>query len=212
MAKVKAGKQQNHHHHHHHHSAAEDLAKVPSSGAWIIQLTLLANFSLATVKLVSSWVFKSKALEADAWHSFTDLAADVLALLAVVVGAYLKSSNMKQTSIKRAESLLALITSSVLVAAGCHLLWDSVTILRTQATGTHPSGHAELGLPSIQAIWPAALTLVVKEGLYRTGEYYTLIQSCECCAHNFTQPSKSPMRSSLPSLHQMLPTSAPTAC
>jgi divalent metal cation (Fe/Co/Zn/Cd) transporter len=155
-------------HHDHHHASPADLASVGNRGAFIMQIGILSNLGLAVIKLLGGMAFNSKSLTADAWHSFTDVTADLLALFAIFLQARLAKTSLKRSTITTTEHLLSLMTAGVLVAAGVHLGWESGVALQGHFLGGQGSGSLEDGdsAPSFHAIWAAALTIVVKETLY----------------------------------------------
>lgn len=152
------------HESHHHHASA--LLKSPDGGkgARIIQIGLLCNLGLALIKLAGGWMLNSKALTADAWHSFSDLTTDILALVAVAVSSFSQSqTKISATTTARIERLLAIMAAGLLMTTAVHLGWDAVSSIRDQMMGQSALSDVK---PSIQAVWPAILTVVVKESLY----------------------------------------------
>lgn len=156
------------HESHHHHASA--LLKSPDGGkgARIIQIGLLCNLGLALIKLAGGWMLNSKALTADAWHSFSDLTTDILALVAVAVSSFSQShTKISATTTARVERLLAIMAAGLLMTTAVHLGWDAVSSIRDQMMGQSALSDVK---PSIQAVWPAILTVVVKESLYHASK------------------------------------------
>jgi divalent metal cation (Fe/Co/Zn/Cd) transporter len=138
----------------------------------IIYIGLLANLSLALIKYTFGHILSSKSLIADAWHSFSDLSTDFSALFALFLTSFLRKRDVDGKSVERHISVLA---SGILMATAVHVGWESVESLTVNGPW---SGNAiktedlyEVAAPSVQAIWPALLTILVKEWLYRECEF-----------------------------------------
>lgn len=158
-------------HKHHDHHQASSLLKSPltgQAGTRIIQIGIAANLGLALIKLVCGRILNSKALTADAWHSFSDLTTDFLALLALALSSLFQSkSTFSKSTTATIESLLAISASGALLATSIHLGWEAVTDIRGHMTGVAMLAETK---PSVQAIWPGLLTLLVKESLYHASK------------------------------------------
>jgi len=128
-------------------------------------------------------MFHSHAMIADAWHSVTDLASDILTLL--TVSWSLKDPTKEfPTGFGKVESLGSLGVSGMLLAGGLLMGWSSIIGVLTQL-GVDPSmmeslahdhghshshSHSHSGAPSIHAIWLAAGTVLIKEWLYHASK------------------------------------------
>lgn len=185
------GSHHGHGHDHHHH--AGDLLKstsIGSSGTRIVQLGLISNLALALIKLASGWALRSKSLTADAWHSFGDLIVDCLALFALILSSVLHKTSKSETATARIERMLSMAAAGLLIYTASHVGWESLVALQAHSSagsltndkistnhtiGQHHHHHhhdpMEEESPSLQAIWPAALTFVVKEWLYRASKF-----------------------------------------
>ncbi|KFA72104.1 hypothetical protein S40288_02292 [Stachybotrys chartarum IBT 40288] len=132
----------------------------------------LANASLAFVKLTSGWLLGSKALEADGWHSFGDLATDGIALVVCFLASRTSKTDSRNGVLDHVEGLVALVMSTGLLLGGLTIWWDSSRdLIMYFAGGPLGKGHASHhhdSTPSMQAVWPALLTVLVKEWLYNT--------------------------------------------
>jgi divalent metal cation (Fe/Co/Zn/Cd) transporter len=159
---------------------------IGNSGTRIVQLGLASNPALALIKLASGWALRSKSLTADAWHSFGDLIVDCLALFALLLTSLLYKNTNDEVVSARIERLLSMAAAGLLIYTASHIGWESLLALKS-----YPVEHALINVmisnhtivfydhhhgsevdksPSIQAIWPAALTFVVKEWLYRASK------------------------------------------
>ncbi|RAL59743.1 hypothetical protein DID88_000373 [Monilinia fructigena] len=72
-----------HHHHHHHDNTYLTSTNKNDAGVRITRIGLYSNLGMAVAKGVGGYLFNSQAMLADAWHSVTDLASDVLTLATV---------------------------------------------------------------------------------------------------------------------------------
>ncbi|EPQ64365.1 Bgt-2724 [Blumeria graminis f. sp. tritici] len=173
-----------HHHHHHHHGHAQsshhDNSYLTSTnksdaGVQITRLGLFSNLGMAIIKAVGGYTFNSQALVADAWHSLTDMASDILTLATVSWSTKPPSSTFP-TGYGKVESLGALGVSGMLVIGGgfmclnsceilyAHFLLDNVA--EAAVYGHHGHIHGSHTGPSLHAAWLALGTIFVKEWLY----------------------------------------------
>ncbi|KAG6029557.1 hypothetical protein E4U41_000319 [Claviceps citrina] len=167
------------HHHHHHDNTYLTSTNTSDPGVRITRLGLLSNLGMAIAKFVGGWAFNSRAMIADAWHSLADLASDVLTLL--TVSWSLKPPNHRfPMGFGKVESLGSLGVSGMLLVGGLYMGWESGISLygHFNPEGAHHifehvgHGHshshspADLGIPSIHALWLAAGTILIKEWLY----------------------------------------------
>lgn len=126
------------------------------SGYRVTLIGALANVALAIIKFAVGAIGNSTALIADAVHSLSDLATDV------VVYFSLKISNRKPDEDHpyghgRAETIGATFIGAAIVFVGIGIAWEVLTRLLGGA----------LLVPAPIAIVAAALSIVVKELLYR---------------------------------------------
>jgi divalent metal cation (Fe/Co/Zn/Cd) transporter len=173
--------------HHHHHDNAYLLSKNRSDpGVRITNIGLLSNLAMAIAKFIGGWAFGSRAMIADAWHSVTDLASDILTL-ATVSWSIKPPTERFPLGFGKVESLGALGVSGMLIVGGCYMGWESAfslyehfnpeaahTLLEHVGGGhghSHSHSPAALGIPSIHAAWLAAGTILVKEWLYHASMF-----------------------------------------
>ncbi|KAL2201543.1 cation efflux family-domain-containing protein [Corynascus similis CBS 632.67] len=182
-----AGHGHGHHHHHHHH---HDNVYLTSSnkndaGVRITRIGLYSNLGMAIAKGAGGYAFNSQSMIADAWHSLTDLASDILTLATVSWSLRPPTANFP-LGFGKVESLGSLGVSSMLLfgglfmcASSCETLYahffldpDAARALLEQghSHGHHHHhgghGHGAGGAPSLHAAWLAAGTVAVKEWLY----------------------------------------------
>jgi len=183
-----AGHGHGHHHHHHHHH--HDNVYLTSSnkndaGVRITRIGLYSNLGMAIAKGAGGYAFNSQSMIADAWHSLTDLASDILTLATVSWSLRPPTANFP-LGFGKVESLGSLGVSSMLLfgglfmcASSCETLYahffldpDAARALleHGHSHGHHHHhgghGHGAGGAPSLHAAWLAAGTVAVKEWLY----------------------------------------------
>ncbi|KAM0249927.1 hypothetical protein ACHAP5_002520 [Fusarium lateritium] len=168
-------------HHHHHDNGYLTSGNKDDPGVRITRIGLISNLGMAVAKFAGGWAFNSRAMTADAWHSITDLASDVLTL-ATVTWSLKPPTDKFPMGFGKVESLGSLGVSSMLLAGGLYMGWDSGIslyghfypeaahgILEHVGHGhghSHSHGAAALGIPSMHAAWLAAGTILIKEWLY----------------------------------------------
>ncbi|TVY91306.1 Mitochondrial metal transporter [Lachnellula willkommii] len=167
-----------HSHHHHHDNTYLTSKNKKDAGVRITRIGLYSNLGMAVAKGVGGYAFNSQSMIADAWHSLTDLASDILTL-ATVSWSLRPPTAMFPTGFGKVESLGSLGVSSMLLFGGCFMCLNSCEILYAHffldahaaaeaalhAHG-HSHSHAAAG-PSLHAAWLAAGTVILKEWLYQ---------------------------------------------
>jgi cation diffusion facilitator family transporter len=166
-------------HHHHHDNTYLTSTNKNDAGVRITRIGLFSNLGMAVAKGAGGYMFNSQAMVADAWHSLTDLASDVLTL--ATVSWSLKPPTEKfPLGFGKVESLGSLGVSGMLLFGGifmcmnsceslyAHFFLDPETAAHMASHG-HSHGHSHSHgniVPSIHAAWLAAGTVVIKEWLY----------------------------------------------
>ena len=129
----------------------------------IYRVTLLGmfvNMALFAFKLVAGFLGRSGAMIADAVHSASDFATDVVVLAFVRISAKPRDDDHKWGHGKY-ETLASLIIGVALFAVGVEILLDSAEKIRAVAEGE------VLPRPGAIAIIAAAVSIVAKEALYQ---------------------------------------------
>ena len=129
----------------------------------IYRVTLLGmfvNMVLFVFKLVAGIVGRSGAMIADAVHSASDFATDIVVLTFVRIGAKPRDDDHNWGHGKY-ETLASLIIGVALFAVGVEILLDSAEKIRAVVNGE------VLPRPGAIAIIAAAASIVVKEALYQ---------------------------------------------
>ncbi|KAI0858939.1 cation efflux family-domain-containing protein [Xylaria cubensis] len=173
----------NHSHGHHHHGHHHDNVYLTSTnkndaGVRITRIGLYSNLGMAVAKGVGGYAFNSQAMVADAIHSVTDLASDILTL-ATISWSLKPPTDKFPTGFGKIESLGSLGVSSMLMFGGLWMGYGSLLTLyghffldpaAAVELASHAHGHSHdhgSALPSLHAAWLAAGTVAVKEWLYR---------------------------------------------
>lgn len=170
-------------HHHHHDNAYLTSSNKSDPGVRITRLGLLSNLGMAIAKFIGGWAFNSKAMTADAWHSITDLASDVLTL-ATVSWSLKTPTDRFPMGFGKVESLGALGVSGMLLGGGMYMGWESGIALyghfypeaahnileHVGHAHSHSHSASALGIPSMHAAWLAAGTILIKEWLYHASK------------------------------------------
>ncbi|KAM3148895.1 hypothetical protein ABEW05_010863 [Botrytis cinerea] len=166
------------HHHHHHDNTYLTSTNKNDAGVRITRIGLYSNLGMAVAKGVGGYMFNSQAMLADAWHSVTDLASDILTL-ATVSWSLKPPTELFPTGFGKVESLGSLGVSGMLLFGGMFMCLNSSEILYAHffldahaaaEAAAHAHGHSHShgpSLPSLHAAWLAAGTIVVKEYLYQ---------------------------------------------
>ncbi|KAK4153757.1 mitochondrial metal transporter 2 [Chaetomidium leptoderma] len=185
---TKTGTQQQtrgHGHHHHHHDNTYLTSKNKNdAGVRITRIGLYSNLGMAIAKGAGGYAFNSQSMIADAWHSLTDLASDVLTLATVSWSLRPPTESFPQ-GFGKVESLGSLGVSSMLLFGGLFMCLSSCQSIYAQlfldaeaarallehghghSHGHHHHGHGHGGgAPSLHAAWLAAGTVAIKEWLY----------------------------------------------
>ena len=121
---------------------------------------MFVNMALFAFKLVAGIVGRSGAMIADAVHSASDFATDIVVLAFVRISAKPRDDDHKWGHGKY-ETLASLIIGVALAAVGVGILVDSVEKIIAAANGE------VLPRPDAIAIVAAAVSIIVKEALYQ---------------------------------------------
>lgn len=169
------------HHHHHHDNTYLTSTNKNDAGVRITRIGLFSNLGMAIAKGFGGYAFNSQSMIADAWHSLTDLASDVLTL--ATVSWSLKPPTAKfPTGFGKVESLGSLGVSGMLLFGGCFMCLNSCEILYAHffldahaaaEAAAHAHGHSHSHAhdgPSLHAAWLAAGTVILKEWLYHASK------------------------------------------
>ena len=123
-------------------------------------LGMFVNIALFAFKLVAGIVGRSGAMVADAVHSASDFATDVVVLFFVRISSKPRDNDHKWGHGKY-ETLASLIIGVALLAVGVEILVDSAEKIKAVIEGE------VLPRPGVIAIVAAAVSIVTKEALYQ---------------------------------------------
>lgn len=174
-----------HGHHHHHDNVYLTSQNKNDAGVRITRIGLYSNLGMAVAKGVGGYAFNSQAMIADAIHSVTDLASDILTL-ATISWSLKPPTKTFPTGFGKIESLGSLGVSSMLLIGGLWMGYGSLVtlyghfFLDPQAAAdmmqhVHAHGHSHghdhgHAIPSLHAAWLAAGTVAIKEWLYHASK------------------------------------------
>lgn len=121
---------------------------------------LAVNLLLSAGKLAAGLLGRSGAMVADAVHSFSDTATDVVVIAFARISAKPRDDGHDYGHGKY-ETMATIVISLVLAAVGAGILWGSIRAIRTVLDG------GMLPRPGAVALIAAAVSIVAKELLYR---------------------------------------------
>ncbi|HUX14211.1 MAG TPA: cation diffusion facilitator family transporter, partial [Spirochaetia bacterium] len=137
----------------------EGAVKVTAVGS-------VVNLALTAVKLAAGILGHSQAMIADAVHSLSDFATDIVVIVGVFAGARPKDRSHKYGHGKF-ETLATTIVGLALVAVGLGILWTGATAI------WHFFHGVKLGEPALFPLIMAIVSIITKEVLYR----YTMVMA-----------------------------------
>ncbi|KAI1324859.1 cation efflux family-domain-containing protein [Xylariaceae sp. FL0255] len=175
-----SGHKHGHGHHHHHDNVYLTSQNKNDAGVRITRIGLYSNLGMAIAKGFGGVAFNSQAMIADAIHSVTDLASDVLTL-ATISWSLKPPTTQFPTGFGKIESLGSLGVSSMLLIGGIWMGYGSLISLYghffldphaaaelAAHAHAHSHGHDHGSvIPSLHAAWLAAGTVAIKEWLYQ---------------------------------------------
>lgn len=138
-----------------------DSAQIRSHKIYRVTLIGLAvNLVLAVGKLAAGVAGRSGAMVADAVHSFSDLATDIVVLVFTKISAKPRDQGHEYGHGKY-ETLATIIISLALAAVGTGILVSSIRSIHAIIDGVLPDR------PGLVALLAAVVSIVAKELLYR---------------------------------------------
>ncbi|EGS17709.1 putative metal transporter protein [Thermochaetoides thermophila DSM 1495] len=111
-------------HHHHHDNVYLTSSNKHDAGVRITRIGLYSNLGMAIAKGAGGYIFNSQSMIADAWHSLTDLASDILTLATVSWSLRPPTKNFP-LGFGKVESLGSLGVSSMLLFGGIFMCISS---------------------------------------------------------------------------------------
>jgi cation diffusion facilitator family transporter len=134
--------------------------KALASGLRVTWVGMAANLFLVVLKLWVGLLARSQALVADAAHSVSDLFSDLIVLLGLRWGR--KAADVEHPfGHGRIETIASLLVGAALVLAALGIAWQAVNGIYSR----------QVSVPSLLAVYAAAASILIKEGLYR----YTIV-------------------------------------
>ena len=135
-------------------------------GREIFRVTLAGscvNFLLVLFKFAAGIIGSSSAMLADAAHSLSDFASDIILLLCTKIASMPEDADHAYGHGKF-ETLASVAVGLILLGTGFYFLWDGITCIIGYLDGK------PLPAPTFLALFAAILSIIVKEALY----HYTM--------------------------------------
>ncbi len=164
--------------HDHHDNTYLTSTNKRDAGVRITRIGLYTNLLMAVTKGLGGWYFHSHALIADAGHALTDLVSDFMTL-GTVAWALKPATARFPSGYGKIESIGSLGVSGLLLTGGLLMGLNASDVLCSEFFDFHlfsagaPGGHSHAHPVSLNAIWLAAGSIVIKEWLYRASKSFT---------------------------------------
>ncbi len=143
--------------------SCESSSIDPNREKSIVRVTLLGaamNCVLTFAKIAAGFLGNSAAMIADGIHSLSDLVSDFIVVFFVRVSSKMHDEDHNYGHGKY-ETLATLIVSLMLLIVGVKLLFNGIDAVSRYLAGE------QLGKPTMIALYMAALSIAVKEGLFQ---------------------------------------------
>lgn len=132
-----------------HNERYKQAKKTTLIGAFV-------NVLLGFIKLIGGVFFHSHALVADGIHSFSDLIADAMVLVASKYGSQ-DADDLHPYGHQRIETIATFFLAMVLMLAGVGIAWESLRDIINKTES----------IPDLMALPIAILSIIANEGLFR---------------------------------------------
>lgn len=137
-----------------------DLETRENQASSLTKKGLLANLSLTVLKFIAGLMGHSAAMVADAFHSLSDLLSDFIVLAGFKLSVR-PADKTHQYGHGKIETFIALVIGSILFFVGIGIIVSALIIMKKIINGS------ELKIPGLVALLMAAISIVVKEVLFR---------------------------------------------
>ena len=122
----------------------------------VSRVTILINFLLSALKLLAGLLAQSGAMVSDAVHSASDVFSTVIVMIGVKAAG--KASDKEHPyGHERMECVAAIVLAAVLLCTGLFIGYEGIQKIRTPEN---------LTVPGVLALAAAAVSILVKEGMY----------------------------------------------
>lgn len=133
---------------------------------------LMVNILMVVIKAIGGYLFSSETLLADAFHSATDILADVVTLVTVL---FSRGDSQRERMI---EGLGSLCVSGFIFTGGAAIAMHGLAGMRPYLGGRmqwldllDSEGDSVLDdVPNVLAAWVALASILAKEWVYRISE------------------------------------------
>lgn len=135
---------------------------------------LMVNISMVFIKAIGGYLFSSESLLADAFHSATDILADLVTLVTVL---FSRGDSKRERII---EGLGSLCVSGFIFTGGAAIAMHGLAGMRPYLGGKmewldllESDGESVLDdVPNVLAAWVALASILAKEWVYRISKSY----------------------------------------
>ncbi|KAJ4397434.1 mitochondrial metal transporter [Gnomoniopsis smithogilvyi] len=146
-----------------------DTEAAPSEAQKAAHYGLLVNISMVFIKAIGGYLFSSESLLADAFHSATDILADLVTLVTVLLS---RGDTKRERMI---EGLGSLCVSGFIFTGGAAIAMHGLAGMRPYLGGKlewldllESEGDSVLDdVPNVLAAWVALASILAKEWVYR---------------------------------------------
>ena len=122
----------------------------------VSRVTILINFLLSVLKLLAGLLAKSGAMVSDAVHSASDVFSTVIVMIGVKAAG--KASDREHPyGHERMECVAAIVLAAVLMGTGLFIGYEGIQKILAPEN---------LPVPGVMALAAAAVSILVKEGMY----------------------------------------------
>jgi cation diffusion facilitator family transporter len=122
---------------------------------------MVVNIALAAVKIVSGLLVGSVSLLADGFHSFSDLATDIVVLVGTHFGSK-EPDHEHPYGHGRIETFSAAFVALILIIVGCGMIFKA-----SMGIAQMPNSQDYSSLFGTVVIWVSLISVVAKELIYR---------------------------------------------
>ena len=145
------------HGHHHHHAPVPTADERYQDARFVTLVGSAIDLSLGVAKIIVGVIGSSQALIADGVHSLSDLATDVMVLVAMKHGGR-EADEEHPYGHGRIETLATVALGVALIAVGIGIAWDAVARMLSPDRLLHP-GWLALSV--------AVVSIISKEAIYQ---------------------------------------------
>ena len=146
-------------------SAAQQIpADYEKVAMEVSRVSIIANMLLTVFKLAAGFIAHSGAMVSDAIHSASDVFSTVVVIIGIRISAK-ESDKDHPYGHERMECVAAIVLSTILAVTGLGIGYSAVSKIVA-------GDYSELAVPGMLALIAAAVSILVKEGMYQYTRIY----------------------------------------